>query len=99
MNMNITKASATTRKIRIEQNVPSGSVRKGPYAIERSVNPSEVVIKRRFGNFKSIFFSLKFISYQLSMEMYSMENVLPDEWVQKLFYLQIYNQHTLTFVT
>ncbi|XP_054732528.1 female-specific protein transformer isoform X1 [Anastrepha obliqua] len=47
--MSIPKASTATRKIQIEQSVPTGSIRKGPYAIERSVDASEVVIKRRFG--------------------------------------------------
>nr|AET31467.1 truncated transformer male-specific transcript variant M1 [Anastrepha suspensa] len=48
--MSIPKASTATRKIQIEQSVPAGSIRKGPYAMERSVDASEVVIKRRFGN-------------------------------------------------
>ncbi|XP_017467712.1 PREDICTED: serine/threonine-protein kinase fray2-like isoform X2 [Rhagoletis zephyria] len=41
--------STSTRKIQIEQSVPSGSVGKGPYDIERSVDPNEVVIRRKLG--------------------------------------------------
>nr|UTQ10575.1 male-specific transformer variant 1 [Zeugodacus tau]UTQ10576.1 male-specific transformer variant 2 [Zeugodacus tau]UTQ10577.1 male-specific transformer variant 1 [Zeugodacus tau]UTQ10579.1 male-specific transformer variant 2 [Zeugodacus tau] len=51
MNLNIPKPLATTSKIQIKQHVPIGSIRKGPHAIERSLVPDEVVIKRRFGNF------------------------------------------------
>uniref|UniRef100_A0A0A1WJL1 Female-specific protein transformer n=2 Tax=Zeugodacus cucurbitae TaxID=28588 RepID=A0A0A1WJL1_ZEUCU len=49
MNLNIPKTLATTSKIQIKQHVPIGSIRKGPHAIERSLVPDEVVIKRRFG--------------------------------------------------
>nr|AKS26211.1 male-specific transformer protein M2 [Bactrocera dorsalis] len=50
MNSNIPKLLATSSKIQIKQHVPIGSIRKGPHAIERSLVPDEVVIKRRFGN-------------------------------------------------
>nr|CAG29241.1 female-specific transformer protein [Bactrocera oleae]CAG29243.1 female-specific transformer protein [Bactrocera oleae] len=49
MNSNIPKLFATSSKIQIKQHVPNGSIRKGPHAIERSLVPDEVVIKRRFG--------------------------------------------------
>uniref|UniRef100_A0A034WF92 Female-specific protein transformer n=1 Tax=Bactrocera dorsalis TaxID=27457 RepID=A0A034WF92_BACDO len=49
MNSNIPKLLATSSKIQIKQHVPIGSIRKGPHAIERSLVPDEVVIKRRFG--------------------------------------------------
>lgn len=51
MNSNVPKRLATSSKIKIQQHVPSGSIRKGPHAIERTLVPDEVVIKRRFGNF------------------------------------------------
>nr|AIK25402.1 female-specific transformer [Bactrocera tryoni]AIK25405.1 transformer-like protein [Bactrocera tryoni] len=49
MNSNTPKLFATSSKIQIKQHVPIGSIRKGPHAIERSLVPDEVVIKRRFG--------------------------------------------------
>lgn len=48
----ITTSTLSGKKFKIHQSVPSGSVKKGPYAIVRSANLNDGInITRRCGNF------------------------------------------------